>query len=99
MLKFPVPFRNVIFVCTNKRPDGHPKPCCADRGSLELRDELKAMVREQGLDGKIKVFQSGCLGGCERGPMALSYPDGKLMMSVAQEDLTAILEEAKAQDD
>lgn len=37
MIIRPVPFAAVAFVCTNKRPDGHPKPCCADRGGLELR--------------------------------------------------------------
>ena len=36
MLKFPSPFGSAIFVCTHKRPDGHPKPCCADRGGREL---------------------------------------------------------------
>ncbi len=97
MLKFPAPFPQAIFVCTNKRPDGHPKPCCADRNGLELRDELKAMVREQGLDGQIRVFQSGCLGGCEQGPMAIRYPDGELMMGVKKEDLEQILADAKGE--
>lgn len=95
MLKFPAPFRNAIFVCTNKRPDGHPKPCCADRGGEQLRDELKAMVREQGLDMKFKVFKSGCLGGCERGPIALRYPEGELMMGVTRDDLEQILADAQ----
>ena len=97
MLKFPAPFGTAIFVCTNQRPAGHPKPCCADRGGRELRDELKAMVRERGLDGKIKVFQSGCLGTCERGPTAIRYPDGQLMLGVSREDLQAILDEATAE--
>ncbi len=97
MLKFPAPFSQAIFVCTNKRPDGHPKPCCADRNGRELRDELKGMVREQGLEGQIRVFQSGCLGGCEQGPMAIRYPDGELMMGVKQEDLEQILADAKGE--
>jgi len=91
MLKFPAPFKNAIFVCTNQRPEGHPKPCCGGRGSRELRDTLKAMVRERGLELEVKVFQSGCLGGCEQGPMALRYPDGQLMMGVKMEDLEGIL--------
>ena len=95
MLKFPSPFGTAIFVCTNKRPDGHPKPCCADRGGAELRAELKNMVKESGLDMKVKVFTSGCLGGCERGPMALKYPDGELMMDVSRDDLPGILESLK----
>jgi len=94
MLKFPAPFANAIFVCTNKRPDGHPKPCCADRGGLKLRDELKNMVREKGLESQLRVFQSGCLGGCERGVMAVKYPAGELMMDLKQEDLQKILDEA-----
>ena len=94
MLKFPAPFPAAIFVCTNKRPDGHPKPCCADRGGKALRDELKGMVKAQGLEGQVRVFQSGCLGGCERGVIAVKYPDGELMMDVKQEDLEQILKDA-----
>ena len=94
MLKFPAPFPNAIFVCTHKRPDGHPKPCCADRGGRELRDELKNMVKKEGLEGQIRVFQSGCLGGCEQGIMAVKYPDGELMMAIKREDLRQILDDA-----
>ena len=94
MLKFPAPFPNAIFVCTHKRPDGHPKPCCADRGGNEIRDELKSMVKNQGLEGQVRVFKSGCLGGCEQGVMAVRYPDGELMMAVKKEDIQQILDDA-----
>ena len=94
MLKFPAPFPNAIFVCTHKRPDGHPKPCCADRGGNEIRDELKSMVKNQGLEGQVRVFKSGCLGGCEQGVMAVRYPDGELMMAVKKEDIQEILDDA-----
>jgi (2Fe-2S) ferredoxin len=94
MLKFPAPFPNAIFVCTHKRPDGHPKPCCADRGGNEIRDELKSMVKNQGLEGQVRVFRSGCLGGCEQGVMAVRYPDGELMMAVKKEDIQEILDDA-----
>ena len=94
MLKFPAPFPNAIFVCTHKRPDGHPKPCCADRGGREIRDELKSMVKDKGLEGQVRVFQSGCLGGCEQGVMAIRYPKGELMMAVKKDDLKQILDDA-----
>ena len=94
MLKFPAPFPNAIFVCTHKRPDGHPKPCCADRGGREIRDELKSMVKNKGLEGQVRVFQSGCLGGCEQGVMAVRYPKGELMMAVKKDDLQQILDDA-----
>jgi (2Fe-2S) ferredoxin len=94
MLKFPAPFPAAVFVCTNKRPDGSPKPCCADRGGVELREELKKMSKEQGLETRVKIFASGCLGGCEQGVVAVSYPSGNLMLGVKQEDLQKILDEA-----
>lgn len=94
MLKFPAPFPAAVFVCTNKRPDGSPKPCCADRGGVQLREELKQMARDQGLDGRVKIFASGCLGGCEQGVVAVSYPKGELMFGVKREDLQKILDEA-----
>ncbi len=95
MLKFSAPFPTAIFICTHKRPAGHPKPCCADRGAKELRDELKDTVRDQGLESQIRVFQSGCLGACEQGPIAVQYPDGELMMGLEQKDLAQILADAK----
>jgi predicted metal-binding protein len=94
MLKFPAPFPASVFVCTNKRPDGSPKPCCADRGGAQLRDELKQMALDQGLETRVKIFASGCLGGCEQGVVAVSYPQGQLMLGVARENLQKILDEA-----
>jgi len=99
MFKFPAPFPVAIFICTHERPEGHPKPCCGPRGGTELRDELKNMVRDRGLDGQIRVFKSGCLGGCEQGPTAIQYPDGELMMGVSHEDLEQILADAQQKND
>ena len=93
MLKFPAPFPQAIFVCTNKRPDGSPKPCCADRGGVQLRDELKQMVKDRGLEMKVKVFASGCLGGCEQGVMAVKYPEGQIMIGLERKDLEQLLDD------
>jgi predicted metal-binding protein len=93
MIKRPAPFQHMAFVCTNVRPEGHPKPCCGRRGGIELRDRLKAMIAERGLKGQVKVFQSGCLGGCEFGPVALTLPDPQMLFQVGEEDLPDILED------
>ena len=92
MLKFPAPFPDAIFVCTHKRPEGHPKPSCGHRGGPELRQQLKQMVEERGLMGQVRIFQSGCIGGCEQGPLAVRYPKGELMMGITTDDLPAILD-------
>ena len=92
MLKFDSPFRTALFVCTHKRPDGHPKPCCADRGGAELRGELKDLVKAQGMEMEVKVFSSGCIGACDQGPVAIQYPTGELMMGIKPEDVPTILD-------
>ena len=38
-----------VFVCTNRRPDGHARGSCARRGAEQLRDYMKARVKELGL--------------------------------------------------
>ena len=35
------PFERHVFVCTNRRADGHHRGCCASKGSDDLRDLLK----------------------------------------------------------
>ena len=64
-----------VFVCTNRRADGHPKGSCAARGSEALLDYLKRTAKALGLP-KIRVNSSGCLDRCESGPVLVSYPDG-----------------------
>ena len=93
MQKFGTPFHTSIFVCTQKRPDGHPIPCCANRGGMALRQELKEMVKDADKEMEIKVFTSGCLGACEQGPVAVRYPDGEYLLGIAPGDLPEILDE------
>jgi (2Fe-2S) ferredoxin len=92
----PAPFVVAAFVCTNQRPDGHPKPCCGGRGGLHLRDQLKRMVADLGLGGRVKVFQSGCLSHCEQGPTVVTYPDGQVHTGVTESDLPRLLLELEA---
>ncbi len=93
MKKFDAPFHKAVFICTQKRPDGHPVPCCANRDSMALRQELREMVKDQGRDMDLKVFTSGCLGACDHGPVAVRYPEGEYLLGVTKEDLPGILNE------
>jgi len=89
------PHKRIVFVCTNHREPGE-RVCCADRGGAELRDRLKAMVKERGLRGRIRVSQSGCLDRCEDGPNIMVFPDNVWYAGVGLDDLDAILDDAIA---
>lgn len=68
-------FSTHVFVCGNRRPEGHPRGCCASKGSEKIRDYMKARVKELGIEG-VRVNQAGCLDRCELGPCAVFYPEG-----------------------
>ncbi len=93
MKKFGISFNKAIFICTQKRPDGHPIPCCANRDGLALRQELREMVKSRDKEMEVKVFTSGCLGACDQGPAAVRYPDGEYLLGITRDDLPEILEE------
>lgn len=69
-------FEAHVFVCTNRRPDGHKRGSCAAKGSEKLRDYMKVRARELGLDGKVRINAAGCLDRCELGPTMVIYPEG-----------------------
>ena len=72
----PTPFFDFhVFVCTNRRPDGHARGSCAARGSEKLRDYMKARAKEIGLP-RARINNAGCLDRCELGPCIVIYPEG-----------------------
>jgi (2Fe-2S) ferredoxin len=87
------PFQRHVFVCTNRRPDGHPKGCCASKGSEELRAAFKAELEKRGIKGKMRANAAGCLDTCAFGPSVVVYPEGVWYGGVKVEDVPAIVEE------
>nr|WP_073133414.1 (2Fe-2S) ferredoxin domain-containing protein [Roseomonas rosea] len=79
-----------MFVCTNRRPDGHRRGSCAARGSEPLRDYMKARAKEMGL-GRLRVNSAGCLDRCEFGPVIVIYPEGVWYRAETREDIDEIL--------
>lgn len=88
----PSPFyRCHVFCCVNVRPEDHPRGCCSARGSVKLRNYLKAKAKAMGLDG-VRINASGCLDRCELGPTMVIYPDGVWYHYETPEDVDEILE-------
>jgi (2Fe-2S) ferredoxin len=80
-----------VFVCCNRRPEGHRRGSCAEKGSEALRDYMKARVKELGLKG-VRVNMAGCLDRCEFGPTMVIYPEGVWYRVRTREDVDAVLE-------
>lgn len=89
----PLYYSGHVFVCTNRRPDGHRRGSCAERGSEELRDYMKARARALGLDATVRINTSGCLDRCELGPCVVAYPEGVWYSLGTKEAVDAFLEQ------
>ncbi|MBI5093700.1 MAG: (2Fe-2S) ferredoxin domain-containing protein [Candidatus Hydrogenedentes bacterium] len=91
MQQRPMPFKKILFVCTNERIDSD-RACCAHRGGGRLRDLLKEMVKARGLKNAVRVSASGCQDRCEQGPNIMLFPDNIWYSGVEEKDLEVILD-------
>jgi (2Fe-2S) ferredoxin len=88
----PMYFDRHVFFCTNERPAGHPRGSCLAKGSVKLRDYMKARAKELGLKN-VRINSAGCLDRCELGPTMVIYPEGVWYRCETREDVDRVLEE------
>ena len=89
MEKNRIPYKKILFVCTNRREGG--AVCCSHGGSESLRETLKRYVKENRLVGKVRISQSGCMDLCAQGPNIMIFPDNIWVKNVRSEDLPALI--------
>ena len=85
-------FEKHIFICENKREIGHPRGCCSEKGSAEVRELFKKRLKELNLNTKVRANSSGCLDACEFGPTAVIYPEQIWYGGVKLEDVEEIIQ-------
>lgn len=85
-------YRHHVFCCTNKRPEGHERGCCIDRGSGAIRDYMKQRCKELGITDT-RINASGCLDRCELGPVMVVYPEGTWYRPTTHEEVDEIIRE------
>ena len=84
-------YQHHVFCCTNVRPQGHPRGCCSAKGSVKLRNHMKARAKQLGLDD-VRINIAGCLDRCELGPNMVIYPEGVWYSYSTIEDVEEILQ-------
>ena len=66
---------------------------CIASGALELCAALRDELRKQELDQEVRVVETGCLGPCAAGPVAVVYPDGVFYQKITAADAAEVVEE------
>ena len=82
-----------VFVCTQNRPQGHPRGSCGASGSADVMNEFINEIQARNLFEKIGLTNTGCMGPCMMGPSVLVYPEGVMYGPVTKEDVKTIIEQ------
>lgn len=82
-----------VFVCTQNRPQGHPRGSCAAGGCAEVINEFMNEIQARNLFETIGLTNTGCMGPCSLGPSVLVYPEGVMYGNIKKEDVNTIIEE------
>jgi NADH-quinone oxidoreductase subunit F len=77
--------RTHVLVCTGGG--------CIASGALQVSAALREELHRRELHDEIKVIETGCLGPCSVGPVAVVYPDGVFYESLKADDAAEIVEE------
>lgn len=87
-------WKHHVFVCTNKRPPGHPKGSCADRACADVLFAFtEAIDADETLLETVKVNTTNCLGPCRSGPSVVVYPEGTWYAGLTAKDVPTIVAE------
>ena len=81
-----------IFLCTNKRSDGHPKGCCMSSGAGKVEERFKELMIRDNLRDRMRVVRTSCLDNCATGPTVAVYPGDVWYQRVQAEDVDEIVE-------
>lgn len=81
-------FERHVFVCTGG-------DVCAeiDGDGWGVHKQLKKLVAQAGLNGRVRINKSGCLDQCGHGPMVVVYPDAVWYAAVTPADAEEIVRE------
>src|SRR5689334_16583590 len=93
MKRLPLPYKQLIFVCTNARNPGE-RISCAGQGRCgeEILKQMKYYVKSRKLEEVVRVAKSGCQEKCEMGPNVAVMPQNDFISDVKQEDIEILIE-------
>ncbi len=88
-----VKLKHHIFVCTSCRINGQQKGFCFSKGSVDIVQRFMEAIEENDLSSDVMITNTGCFGVCDKGPIAVVYPEGIWYGNLTDEDVDKIVEQ------
>lgn len=66
---------------------------CISSGGYSFRDKLAEELKKHKLENDVNIVETGCVGTCELGPVAIIYPESIFYKKLKAEDAAEIVEE------
>ncbi len=66
---------------------------CISAGEESVKQAFERKLKEYGLDAVVSVVETGCMGACSLGPLAIVYPDGVYYQKLTPKAAEKIVEE------
>lgn len=87
-----LPFKQLVFVCTNARNPGERISCAGDsRCGEKLLETLRAFVKKNQLQDVARIAKAGCMEQCEKGPAVAVMPQNVMLTGVTEADAEQII--------
>lgn len=88
-----VKVKHHIFICTSCRVNGQQKGFCFQKGSVDIVQRFMEAIEENDLSSDVMITNTGCFGICDKGPIAVVYPEGVWYGNLTDEDVDRIVEQ------
>jgi (2Fe-2S) ferredoxin len=81
-----------VFVCGSSRINGTQKGMCHQKGSIPLIEAFMREIEDRDLTCDVIVTNTGCFGICDKGPVAVVYPEGVWYGGLTEDAVAEIVE-------
>lgn len=82
-----------IFVCTSCRINGVQKGFCYSKDSVDIVQKFNEEINDRDLSSEVMITNTGCFGICEKGPVAVVYPEGVWYGNLTEDDIETIIDQ------
>lgn len=82
-----------IFVCSQRRADGHPRGSCGGKGAEAVYNAFAQVLIQNNLNNRIALTSTTCMGPCQAGANVLIYPGAVMYSWVEPQDAALIVEQ------